>query len=138
MLAFPIGYFADHFGRKWGLVLSSVLVAIGGLGMFLVSANVALLLLFTVSFGAGRGIYASLVAALGQDSASDAIAGSVTGWLFLIFNAGAFLGGPIFAAFLPLGFPTAGFLTVGVSSVLALAFSLMTRPVLQSNILIPE
>ncbi len=138
LFAFPIGYFGDRFGRKWGVVLSAVLVAIGGLGMFSVSSNVALLVLLTLSFGAGRGIYASLVAALGQDSARDAIAGSVTGWLFLIFNAGAFLGGPIFAKLLPLGFPTAGFLTVGVSSVLALLFSLLARPIWQSNILVPE
>lgn len=138
LFAFPIGYLADHWGRKWGLVISAVLVAIGALGMFAVASNVALLILLTLSFGAGRGIYASLVAALGQDSADDAVAGSVTGWLFLVFNAGAFLGGPIFASFLRLGFPTAGFLTVGVSSVLALLFSFMTRPVLTSNILVPE
>ena len=138
LFAFPIGYFADHYGRKWGVVFSAVCVAVGAIGMFIVSGNVVALILFTLAFGAGRGIYASLVAALGQDSVDDAVAGSVTGWLFLVFNAGAFLGGPIFASLLPFGFSMAGFLTVGMASVLALVFSLLSRPVLQSNIVVNE
>ena len=138
LFAFPIGYLADHYGRKWGVVFSAVCVAVGAIGMFIVSGNVVALFLFTLAFGAGRGIYASLVAALGQDSVDDAVAGSVTGWLFLVFNAGAFLGGPIFASFLSLGFSMAGFLTVGMASVLALVFSLLSRPVQQSNIVVNE
>jgi ACS family hexuronate transporter-like MFS transporter len=136
--AFPIGYLADRLGRKTGVTVSAALVMIGGVGLFIVSRNVAALIVLTLAFGAGRGIYASLVAALGQDSVDDAIAGSVTGWLFLVFNLGAFLGGPIFASLLSHGFATAGFLTVGLSSVLALLLTLLTRPIRQSNIVDQE
>ena len=104
--------------------------------MFAVSRNVAALTLFTFSFGAGWGIYVDLVATLGQDSVDDARAGTITGWLFLVFNVGAMLGGPIFATLLPRGFLVAGLITLGLASVLSLVFTLFTRAVTESNIVL--
>lgn len=128
LLAFPIGYLADKRGRKQGAVLAALFVMIGALGVFSVSHQVVLLLILTFIFGAGRGIYISLIAAMGQDSVDDSVAGQVTGWLFLVFNIGAFLGGPLFSALLPYGFVTAGLITLGLTSILSFASILFTRP----------
>lgn len=136
--AFPIGYIADKIGRKRGVSLASLLIVIGSLGMFTVSNNVLLLFVLTFLFGAGWGIFVGLSVGLAQDSTDDAIAGSVTGWIYLVFNVGALFGGPIFAALIPAGFRTAGFITLGVTSVITLILTLLTRPVLKSNIVIPE
>ncbi|MHB1500969.1 MAG: MFS transporter [Candidatus Dormibacteria bacterium] len=134
--AFPIGYLADRFGRKNIVTLAAFLIMVGSLGMFAVSRNVAALTLFTFSFGAGWGIYVDLVATLGQDSVDDARAGTITGWLFLVFNVGAMLGGPIFATLLPRGFLVAGLITLGLASVMSLVFTLFTRAVTESNIVL--
>ena len=136
--AFPIGYLADRFGRKYIVSLAAFLIMIGSLGMFAVSSNVSALIVFTFTFGAGWGIYVDLAATMGQDSVDDSIAGTVTGWLFLIFNVGALLGGPIFAALIPSGFRLAGLVTLGLSSVISLFLTLLTRPVLESNIVATE
>lgn len=136
--AFPIGYMADKLGRKRVVSFAALLIAIGCLGMFSVRSSITALLVLTFAFGAGWGIFVDLVATMGQDSVDDSIAGTVTGWLFLVFNVGALLGGPLFASLLPDGFETAGLITLGLSSVLALAFTLMTRPVEQSNIAVAE
>lgn len=138
LCAFPIGYMADKLGRKRVVSFASLLIAIGCLGMFSVGSSVLALLVLTFIFGAGWGIFVDLVATMGQDSVDDSIAGSVTGWLFLVFNVGALLGGPLFAALLPEGFETAGLITLGLSSVLALLFTLLTRPVEHSNIVLSE
>ncbi len=132
--AFPIGYIADKIGRKRGVSLASLLIVIGSVGMFVVSSNVPLLYILTFLFGAGWGIYVGLSVGLAQDSTDDAIAGSVTGWIYLVFNVGALFGGPIFAALIPAGFVTAGLVTLGLTSFITLVLTFLTRPVLRSNI----
>lgn len=129
---------ADKLGRKRVVSFAALLIAIGCLGMFSVGSSITALLVLTFAFGAGWGIFVDLVATMGQDSVDDSVAGTVTGWLFLVFNVGALLGGPLFASLLPEGFETAGLITLGLSSVLALAFTLMTRPTEQSNIALAE
>ncbi len=136
--AFPIGYMADKIGRKTVVSFAALLIMIGCLGMFSVGPSVISLLVLTFIFGAGWGIFVDLVATMGQDSTDDSIAGTVTGWLFLVFNVGALLGGPIFASLLPWGFRAAGLITLGLSSALSLILTLLTRPVRQSNIVLEE
>ncbi len=135
--AFPIGYLADKIGRKQGLILASLLIVIGSVGMFSVAHNVLLLFVLTFLFGAGWGIFVVLSIGLAQDSTHDAIAGSVTGWIYLIFNVGALLGGPMFSVLIPLGFKAAGLITLGLSSIISFVLSLLTRPVTRSNIEMP-
>ncbi|MCY0880396.1 MAG: MFS transporter [Firmicutes bacterium] len=134
--AFPLGYLADKFGRKPIVTLASLLIMIGSVGMFLVSKSPAALFILTFSFGAGWGIYVDLVASLGQDSVNDSIAGTVTGWLFFVFNIGAMLGGPLFAAMLPHGFVIAGLVTMGGASILSFILTLLTRKVVSRSDLI--
>jgi MFS family permease len=134
--AFPMGYLADKFGRKPIITLASIFIMIGSIGMFLVSKNVAALLLLTFAFGAGWGIYVDLVASLGQDSVDDGIAGTVTGWLFFVFYIGALLGGPLFASMLPRGFVTAGLVTLGGASILSFILTLFTRAVIKSDVVV--
>ncbi|MHB1956644.1 MAG: MFS transporter [Sulfobacillus sp.] len=136
--AYPIGYLADRFGRKYIVSLAALLIMVGSFGMFTVSHNVTALIVLTFAFGAGWGIYVDLVATLGQDSVDDSIAGTVTGWLFLVFNIGALLGGPIFSALLPSGFVVAGLVTLGLASMISFVLTLLTRPILQSNIVLKE
>lgn len=132
--AFPIGYLADKIGRKRGVSFASLLIAIGSVGMFLVGNSVLPLFVLTFLFGAGWGIFVGLTVGLAQDSTSDTIAGSVTGWIYLVFNVGALFGGPIFALLIPSGFKTAGLVTLGLTSVLSLILTFLTKPVLKSNI----
>lgn len=136
--AFPLGYLADRFGRKPIVTFACLLIMVGSLGMFSVSRNVLALYVLTFMFGAGWGIFVDLVATLGQDSVDDSMAGTVTGWLFLVFNVGALVGGPVFAAMLPLGFAAAGLVTLGLTSIVAFGLTLLTKPVVQSNIVITE
>ncbi|AEJ40254.1 sugar transport permease [Sulfobacillus acidophilus TPY] len=134
LCAFPIGYIADKIGRKRGVSLASLFIVIGSIGMFTVSAAVTPLYILTFLFGAGWGIYVGLSVGLAQDSTDDAIAGSVTGWIYLIFNVGALVGGPLFAALIPFGFVMAGWITLGLTSLLSFLLTLFTQPVLRSNI----
>ncbi len=136
--AFPIGYLADKIGRKRGVSFASFLILLGAVGMFMVSRDVALLFILTFVFGAGWGIFVGLCVGLAQDSTDDSIAGSVTGWIYLIFNIGALFGGPIFGFFIPDGFKTAGLITLGLASVVSFILTLFTKPVLRSNITLPE
>ena len=134
LCAFPIGYLADKVGRKRGLVLTAALILIGSVGMFVVARAVVPLFVLTFLFGAGWGIFVGLTVGLAQDSTDDSIVGSVTGWIFLVFNFGGFFGGPIFALFIPAGYAEAGLITLGVSSAISFGLTLLTRPVLKSNI----
>jgi ACS family hexuronate transporter-like MFS transporter len=132
--AFPLGYLADRFGRKRLVTGSALLIAIGAVGVYAVGNAPLALIVLTFLFSAGWGIYVDLVSTLGQDSVDDLVAGTVTGWLLLVFNVGAMLGGPLYAGLLPSGFKTAGLTAVGGSAVLSLLLSLFTRPVTESNI----
>ncbi|MHB8295294.1 MAG: MFS transporter [Acidimicrobiales bacterium] len=134
--AFPIGYLADRMGRKRIVSFAALLIMVGSIGMFSGSRTVPALLVFTFTFGAGWGIFVDLAATLGQDSVDDARAGTITGWLFLVFNVGAMLGGPMFAALLPSGFVTAGLVTLGLASVVSMVLTVFTRPVTESNIVL--
>ncbi len=132
--AFPLGYLADRFGRKRLVTGSALLIAIGAVGVYAVGNAPLALIVLTFLFSAGWGIYVDLVSTLGQDSVDDLVAGTVTGWLLLVFNVGAMLGGPLYAGLLRSGFKTAGLTAVGGSAVLSLLLSLFTRPITESNI----
>ncbi len=127
--AFPLGMLADKVGRKYIVSFASLLIAIGSIGMFGIAKTPAELLVATFLFGAGWGIYVDLTAALCQDSVDDSIAGTITGVIFLVFNIGAMLGGPLFSFLKPMGFVSAGLITLGVSSILSLILTLFTQPV---------
>lgn len=135
LLAFPLGSLADKWGRKPVVSVASVLVMLGSLLVFSGSGQVGFLIFSTFLFGAGWGVYVDLVSALGQDSVSDVIAGTVTGWLLLIFNVGALLGGPLFGLLLHQGYQKAGLFGIGIPAVLAFVMTLATKPVRTSNIL---
>jgi len=130
--SYPLGVLADKFGRKRIVILSAFLVLLASVGMFGVGQSIALLCISTFLFGLGIG-FPAFVAAQGQDSVSEHLAGVVTGWLFFAFLGGGILGGPLFAAFLPMGFTKAGLLTLGVSSLLSFVFTLFTNREIQTS-----
>jgi hypothetical protein len=82
------------------VIFASGLVALGSAGMFLLTTNFYGLIAFTFIFGSGWGVYVDILVALGQDSVSDTIVGSITGFLFFIFNVGTIIGGHFMQLFL--------------------------------------
>ncbi|TCP21074.1 putative MFS family arabinose efflux permease [Scopulibacillus darangshiensis] len=131
--AFPLGMLADKIGRKQIVRLSGFLVLIGSVGIFSVGDHIIALFIFTFIFGIGFG-YAGFIAALGQDCVKGHLAGRVTGWLFLLYNLGSIIGGPVFALFIPFGFSKAGIITLGISSLLTFMLSFMIQNVSKSSI----
>lgn len=133
--AFPIGFTADRIGRKYMVIFASLLVALGSAGMFFLTSNYYGLIIFTFVFGAGWGVYVDILVALGQDSVSDVIAGSVTGFLFFIFNVGTIIGGPLYGAILGADhFKTASIVAVIIPSIIAFVVVLFAKSVKKSNI----
>ncbi len=77
--------------------------------------------------------------ALGQDSVEDRIVGSISGFLFFIFNVGTIIGGPLYAAFLSKvptisEFKDGAIITVIIPTVLALVFVIFTKRMTKSTI----
>ncbi len=135
LMAFPLGYLADRKGRKISVIIAAGLIMLGAIGIY-GGISISLLFIATFLFGAGRGVYVALVAALGQDSVNDAIVGTTTGWLLLTFNIGAILGGPIFGLFLSQGgFILAGTVGIIIPTVLSFLATLFTKPVAKNNLI---
>lgn len=134
IMAFPIGFVADKIGRKYMLIITALLIAIGSFGMFFIFTSIAGLIVSTFIFGAGWGIYVDLLVAVGQDSVDDRIVGSISGFLFFIFNVGTIIGGPIYADLLYMGFKSASLISVITPAFIALIFVLFTKRMTKSTI----
>lgn len=139
IMAFPIGFIADRIGRKYMVIITSLLIAIGSAGMFFLFTSYYGLIIATFIFGSGWGVYVDLLVALGQDSVEDRIVGSISGFLFFIFNVGTMIGGPLYAAFLS-KYPTlsqfkeGAIITVIIPTILALLFVVFTKRMTKSTI----
>jgi MFS family permease len=134
IMAFPIGFTADKIGRKYMVIITSLLIAIGSAGMFFLSTTFDGLIVSTFIFGSGWGVYVDLLVALGQDSVEDRIVGSISGFLFFIFNVGTMIGGPLYEALLPTGFKETSLVSVIIPTVLALMFVIFTKRMTKSTI----
>lgn len=135
ILAFPIGFTADRVGRKYMVIFASGLVALGSAGMFFLTTNYYGLIAFTFIFGSGWGVYVDILVALGQDSVDDTIVGSITGFLFFVFNVGTIIGGPLYASILGANhFKTASLVAVVIPALIAFIVVFFTRKVEKSNI----
>ncbi len=139
IMAFPIGFIADRIGRKYMVIITSLLIAIGSAGMFFLFTSYFGLIIATFIFGSGWGVYVDLLVALGQDSVEDRIVGSISGFLFFIFNVGTMIGGPLYAVFLS-KYPTlsqfkeGAIITVIIPTILALLFVVFTKRMTKSTI----
>ncbi|MCL4453279.1 MFS transporter [Ferroplasma sp.] len=139
IMAFPIGFIADRIGRKYMVIITSLLIAVGSAGMFFLFTSYYGLIIATFIFGSGWGVYVDLLVALGQDSVEDRIVGSISGFLFFIFNVGTIIGGPLYAAFLSKvptisEFKDGAIITVIIPTVLALVFVIFTKRMTKSTI----
>ena len=134
IMAFPIGYTADKIGRKYMVIITSLLIAFGSLGMFFLFTSFAGLIVSTFIFGAGWGVYVDLLVALGQDSVEDRIVGTISGFLFFIFNVGTIIGGPLYEALLSEGFKKTSLLSVIIPAFLAVLFVVFTKKMTKSTI----
>ncbi len=139
IMAFPIGFIADRIGRKYMVVITSVLIALGSAGMFFLFKTFDGLIVSTFIFGSGWGVYVDLLVALGQDSVDDRIVGTISGFLFFIFNVGTIIGGPLYATFLSAiptfsQFKEGAIFTVIIPAALAVIFTLFTKKETKSTI----
>ena len=134
IMAFPIGYTADKIGRKYMVIITSLLIAFGSLGMFFLFTSFAGLIASTFIFGAGWGVYVDLLVALGQDSVEDRIVGTISGFLFFVFNVGTIIGGPLYEALLSMGFKKTSLLSVIIPAFLAVLFVVFTKKMTKSTI----
>ncbi|EQB71086.1 MAG: hypothetical protein AMDU4_FER2C00201G0003 [Ferroplasma sp. Type II] len=75
-----------------------------------------------------------LLVALGQDSVEDRIVGTISGFLFFIFNIGTMIGGPLYEALLPGGFKKTSLIAVIIPAFLAVLFVIFTKKMTKSTI----
>ncbi|WP_287950086.1 MFS transporter [Acidiplasma sp.] len=136
LLAFFYGYIADRIGRKYMVIITSFLIFIGSLGMFILFKSFIGLAVFTFIFGSGWGVYVDLLVAFGQDSVLDRVVGSVSGFLFFIFNIGTLIGGPLYAYLLGSknNYTFASYIAVVIPAFIALISLIFTKKITKSNI----
>ena len=127
VFAIPLGILADRYGRRYLLILTAFLLFLGTIGIWALTTSEAGLITYTFIYGAGWGMYVDLLVALAQDSVKDSIVGSVSGWMFFIFNIGTLFGGPIFGLLTPFGFRTAGIIGLGIPTAIAFILTLFAK-----------
>ena len=135
IFAMPFGWISDRTGRKSMVIFTSLLIAAGTLGMFVLASSFTLLAVSSFIFGSGWGVFINLLVALGQDSVKDGIVGSVSGFLFFAFNVGTMIGGPLYAFVLAgNSFVTSSVVAVVVPAFISLSVILFSKNVTKSNV----
>ena len=132
--AVPIGMAADRFGRKYLVIFAAAVLLLGTVGIWLLTTQVTGFMVYTFLYGAGWGVYVDLLVALVQDSVQDNVVGSISGWMFFIFNIGTLFGGPIFGLLAGLSFRIAGIYGLIIPTTIAFLMTLGTKKVTKSNI----
>ncbi|WP_148691238.1 MFS transporter [Acidianus manzaensis] len=124
----PIALLSDKISRKLSLIISSIILTLSSIGLFVGYSGYLTMILLTIAWGAGYGGLIVSVIALSQDLVPDEVVGSVTGFMFLTFNIGAIVGGPIMGSFISsYGFEIAGMLAIALPNFIALLISIFVR-----------
>jgi Arabinose efflux permease len=131
LLSIPIGMVGDRTNRRYGMLLSGFLFALGSVGMFYLAKTAFEQGIFVFIFGAGFGTFENIAVAFGQDYTQDASAGMIGGAVMGIYNVGAIVGGPLFGYVLSVSnYLEAGVLTVIIPAILmVIIISFTRRPV---------
>lgn len=124
-LFYPAGWLMDHWGRKWAIVPS---FAVQAVGMFLVpfTASFAGLLAAASLIGLGNGIGAGTMMTMGADLAPDRAKGEFLG-VWRLIGDGGHTGGPIVVGQVAemVALPTAAWALAAAGLCAALVFGLL-------------
>lgn len=122
----PGGIIGDKFKRKNVIIGSSIVMAIANIIMFI---HIPVFLVITIGiilFGAGYGIYGN-VNAFAQETVEDQWRGSAVGFMFLIFNVGALIGGTLMGGAIHLvGYRLAGLYVMIIPIIISLVLIALT------------
>lgn len=119
--AYPGAIVGDRFvDRKYVTQIGAVSILIATVVMFGITLTAATAIIAVVMFGAGYAVYGN-IQAFSQESVEDQWIGTAVGFLFLIFNIGAMIGGPLMGSLIPShGYVMAGIFAMVVPMVVSL------------------
>jgi MFS family permease len=124
----PIAFISDKISRKISLILSSSILTLASIGLFIGYLGYLPMILLTILWGAGYGGLIVSILSFSQDLVPDEVVGSVTGFMFLTFNIGAIFGAPIMGGLIsPYGFEEAGLLAIALPNFIALLLSIIVK-----------
>ncbi|EZQ10316.1 hypothetical protein CM19_04225 [Candidatus Acidianus copahuensis] len=123
ILAFPGAFAGDKLERKHIIQLATVVMSLGTIVMFLPHINPLLATIAVILLGGGYAIYGN-IQAFAQESVEDAWIGTAVGFLFMIFNIGAMIGGPLMGfSVSDFGYIYAGIISIVTPMVLSIFFA---------------
>ncbi len=118
----PGGIIGDKFKRKYVIIGSTIIMVIANILMFVHTPIFLLMVVSIILFGAGYGIYGN-VSAFSQETVEDQWRGSAVGFMFLIFNIGALIGGTLMGGAIALvGYRLAGLYVMVIPMILSFIF----------------
>lgn len=130
IFAYPGAIAGDKMvNRKRITQLGALVVLVGTIVMFGIHLTPFIAVSAVVLFGGGYAIYGN-IQAFSQESVEDQWIGTAVGFLFLVFNIGAMIGGPLMGAMVPsMGYARAGIFALIVPMVVCLALISFAPPV---------
>ena len=130
LFAYPGAIAGDRMvNRKRITQLGALIVLVGTIVMFGIHLTPFIAVSAVVLFGGGYAIYGN-IQAFSQESVEDQWIGTAVGFLFLVFNIGAMIGGPLMGAMIPsMGYAKAGIFALIVPMIVCLAMISFAPPV---------
>ena len=130
LFAYPGAIAGDRMvNRKRITQLGALIVLVGTIVMFGIHLTPFIAVSAVVLFGGGYTIYGN-IQAFSQESVEDQWIGTAVGFLFLVFNIGAMIGGPLMGAMIPsMGYAKAGIFALIVPMIVCLAMISFAPPV---------
>lgn len=130
IFAYPGAIAGDKMvNRKRITQLGALVVLVGTIVMFGIHLTPFIAVSAVVLFGGGYAIYGN-IQAFSQESVEDQWIGTAVGFLFLVFNIGAMIGGPLMGAMIPsMGYSKAGIFALIIPMIVCLAMISFAPPV---------
>jgi len=130
IFAYPGAISGDRMAnRKRIIQLGALLILVGTIVMFGIHLTPFIAVSAVVLFGGGYAIYGN-IQAFSQESVEDQWIGTAVGFLFLVFNIGAMIGGPLMGAMIPsMGYSRAGVFALIIPMIVCLAMISFAPPV---------
>ncbi len=108
VLAYPGAIVGDRTNRKRIIQLGALVMLIGTIVLFGIHMSPIIAFTAVIFLGGGYAIYGN-IQAFSQESVEDPWIGTAVGFLYLVFNIGAMIGGPLMGYLIPkIGYSMAG------------------------------